>query len=157
MLILARESILTILLVTTVFYDLRYRIVPNYLIVLSIAAGLIVTGMEGIAALLKTMTLAVLLSYPLYYGYERGWMGGGDVKLVLATSLIAGEKLAKVYFLVGALGGGMVSLWYLLANRIKQHRSQGAYEGKQAVMVPYAAAYAACGLLAQLVLWVSRK
>lgn len=69
-----RELILTILLAATIFYDLRYRIVPNFLIVLSLAAGLITTGMEGITALLKTITVAVLLSYPAFYGYERaGW------------------------------------------------------------------------------------
>lgn len=151
-----RELILTILLAATIFYDLRYRIVPNFLIVLSLAAGFIMTGMEGITTLLKTITVAVLLSYPAFYGYERGWMGGGDVKLVVAISLIAGEELAKFYFFVGSLGGGMLSLFCLVVNRLKQ-QSNGNTRQKQLVMIPYAAAHAAAVLAVQTAFWLSSK
>ena len=146
-----RQLVLTVLLVGAMFYDLRYRIVPNLLIVISMVAGVVLGVMEGIDVCLKTVLLALLISYPFYFGYEKGWMGGGDVKLVTAISILAGEQLAKTFFLAGTMGGGVVSLVGLLTSSVKS-KTNNTTDGKQPVVVPYAAAYAACGLLVQMLL-----
>ena len=137
---------LTILSTGAVFCDLRYRIVPNFLIGLALIVGLVLAGVEGLEVLIKTILLSLVVSYPLYYGFERGWMGGGDVKLVIATSIVAGEELAMTYFLCGTFGGGIVSLTSLVLSRARTSEQK-----EQIIMVPYAAAYSLGVLLVQMI------
>lgn len=148
---ITRQLVLTMLLAGAVFYDLRYRIVPNFLIAIAGGVGVVLAAVEGIDVCFKTILLALLTSYPFYYGYERGWMGGGDVKLVAATSLVVGERLARTYFLAGTMGGGIVSLISLLLSRAEPRADDGE-GGGQPVVVPYAAIYAVSGLLVQILL-----
>jgi Flp pilus assembly protein protease CpaA len=149
---ITRQFVLTMLLAGAMFYDLRYRIVPNFLIALAGGVGVVLAAMEGIDVCLKTILLALLTCYPFYYGYEKGWMGGGDVKLVAAISLLVGEELAGTYFLAGTMGGGFMSLVCLLLSRTEHSVDDGEGGGKP-VVVPYAAIYAASGLLIQILLF----
>lgn len=146
---ITRQFVLTMLLAGALFYDLRYRIVPNFLIAIAGGVGVVLAAIEGIDVCLKTILLALFTSYPFYYGYEKGWMGGGDVKLVAAISLLVGEGLAITYFLAGTIGGGIISFIGLLLCRA-EHRADNGPGGGQSVVVPYAAIYAASGLLVQI-------
>ena len=51
--------------------------------------------------------------------------GGGDVKLLAATSLWAGQELILEYLLVVALGGGLMSLIALAKLRVFRFGSAG--------------------------------
>ncbi len=151
---MTRQAALIVLLTGAMFCDLRYRIVPNLLVVLSVIVGAVLLAFEGFDALLRTILLALIISYPFYHGFQRGLLGGGDVKLVAAITIMAGEQLAKTYFLVGAMGGGLVSLIALILDGRKNqlmpnsdcHQPQ---KGRQ-VVVPYAAAYSAAILVAEV-------
>jgi Flp pilus assembly protein protease CpaA len=57
---ITRQFILTMLLAGAMFYDLRYRIVPNFLIALAGGVGVVLAAMEGIDVCLKTILLAFL-------------------------------------------------------------------------------------------------
>jgi len=142
---LAKELVLGALLLGTVYYDLRLRVVPNPLIAVSLIAGLVLRFCEGIGSLIRTMLLALMLSWPFYQGYRRGWRGGGDVKLVAATSLLAGEGKAIAFFLAGVMAGGLVSLFGILqkkkGDRLADRSGTKKPADRSVVMVPYAAAY----------------
>jgi prepilin peptidase CpaA len=70
--------------------------------------------------------------------FGRGWLGGGDVKLVSATLLWAGSALAMRQLLVMAFAGGILALIVLLVSKIRRRAPDTA-----APRVPYGVAIAA--------------
>jgi prepilin peptidase CpaA len=70
--------------------------------------------------------------------FTRGWVGGGDVKLLAATLLWAGSTLAAPQLLIMALVGGCLALGALAVSRL---RSQPPAMAE--LKVPYGVAIAA--------------
>jgi prepilin peptidase CpaA len=70
--------------------------------------------------------------------FARGWVGGGDVKLLSATLLWAGSTLAAPQLLVMGLVGGVLALGALVRSRTRHHPPDAA-----APKVPYGVAIAA--------------
>ena len=155
-----KELTLTALLLGTIYYDLRFRIVPNPLVAVSLIVGLVFGAVEGFGSLLHTLLISLMVSWPVYQGFRRGWMGGGDVKLVAAASLLAGEGKAAAFFFAGTAAGGLVSLLSLVSRR--QERLLGKSSAERSpdrpfVMVPYAAAYSLGILVLRIMEIVSGK
>ncbi|NLY30006.1 MAG: prepilin peptidase [Firmicutes bacterium] len=141
----AKELTLTILLLGTVYYDLRFRIVPNPLIAVSIIVGLVLRAAQGVGSLIHTVLLTLMIGWPFYLGFRRGWMGGGDVKLVAAASLLAGEEKTGAFFLAGTAAGGLASLLSIVSRKRRERLVGRSWTRESAErplpMVPYAAAY----------------
>jgi prepilin peptidase CpaA len=70
--------------------------------------------------------------------FVRGWMGGGDVKLLSATMLWAGATLVAPQLLVMGIVGGVLAVG-ALAIHLKRRRASNA----AAPRVPYGVAIAA--------------
>jgi len=92
-------------------YDLRYRRVPNWLVLGGLAAGLglntWVNGFGGLGTSLKGAGLALLVYLPLYLIRA---MGAGDVKLMAAIGSIVGPANWFGVFIVTGILGGVVGL-----------------------------------------------
>jgi len=58
--------------------------------------------------------------------FERGWVGGGDVKFLSAASLWAGSALLMPFLLVTALAGGALAMGAVLLQRVRRFRTEGA-------------------------------
>jgi prepilin peptidase CpaA len=95
--------------------DLKVRIIPNRL-VLSVAAVGIAIGLtswpsffwiSAVAAIFLVCALGVLAHF--------NWLGGGDVKLIAAASLLVRPDHIITLLLAIALAGGLLSLIYLAA------------------------------------------
>ena len=105
-----------IVLVLAAAHDLMARTVPNglaaVLAVIAIASRA-VTGGLGVGLLIGAVVfcLAALC-------WRRGWMGGGDVKLLAATAILVPPALVFSFLTAVALSGGVLALSYLLARRL---------------------------------------
>ncbi len=134
------------LLLTACLFDIRKFEIPDSIsvgiIVLAVAYGFVVPGFEWgwQAAGLATM-FAVGLAL-----FAAGWMGGGDIKLMVATAAWTGLK-GLPEFLVGVtLAGGVLAIG-LLAGRAAFARSGAPAERmpgplKPGAPLPYAIAIA---------------
>lgn len=130
------QLFITFLLVVVVVWDLKYMIIPNFLV----ASGLIVALAFEISdylqndcslfdincGLAENILGAVVISgfFYLMYIFSKGkYIGGGDVKLGFLLGFLVGWKMAYLLLLLAYVLGAMVSI-YLLASRRKKMKSQ---------------------------------
>lgn len=114
-------AVFQILLVSLVLiasvYDIRFRRIPNWLVLSGLALGVglntILGGWLGARSSLLGFAIAFLVYFPLYL--LRG-MGAGDVKLMAAVGSIVGAANWFGIFIITALLGGVVAVILLLAR-----------------------------------------
>lgn len=102
-------------LATVCVFDLLKRRAPNWLTVGLLAAGLGARGVEaGLGAagmgLLGALTGLAVLFVPFY----KGWMPGGDVKMLTAVGGWFGPVAILHTILAGGVAGGVLALIDLL-------------------------------------------
>lgn len=137
-------AILALFVSVALYSDLRKRRIPNGLIVLMLATGLLLqyisgeTGAVGNALLGLALGAAALL--PLHLA---GHMGAGDVKLMGASGLFLGAGLTVVALVYTLLFGGIFAAGRFGLQRIRSNVT--AVDRN----FPYAAAIAA-GIVASL-------
>jgi prepilin peptidase CpaA len=107
-------ALLALGLLVATAYDVAERRVPNWLPVGLLTSGLLARllfGGAGEAAwgLAGAAAGLLLLALP----YLRGWIGGGDVKLLGACGGWLAPQLLLYAVLLGALAAGLISLLYL--------------------------------------------
>jgi prepilin peptidase CpaA len=104
------------LLVMASLHDLVARTIPNWL-----AGALAVLGIGLRAAsgnLPGGATAGVVVFVLAAICWRRGWMGGGDVKLLAASAIVVPPSLVLSFVTAVALCGGVLALLYLLAGRL---------------------------------------
>ena len=98
-------------------YDIRFRRIPNWLVVAGLLVGLVfnifLLGWAGLRSSLLGMALALLVYLPLYG--LRG-TGAGDAKLMAAIGAILGPYNWIAVFLLTALTGGAAALILVVVN-----------------------------------------
>jgi prepilin peptidase CpaA len=98
-------------------YDIRYRRIPNWLVLPALLLGFLLNGFlylgEGLLRSALGMGLAMLIYFPLYL--LRG-MGAGDVKLMAALGALVGPANWLFIFVVSALLGGVLAVILTLAT-----------------------------------------
>ncbi len=97
-------------------HDIVARTVPNGLVVTLAVLGLaaqILHGrpLTGLVAALIVFVLAAIC-------WRRGWLGGGDVKLLGAAALVIGPHDVISFIIAVALAGAGLALLYLLARSL---------------------------------------
>ncbi len=111
----AAQILLGILAAAAAVFDIRYRRIPNWLVLAGIAAGLLWnTSVSGLAGLLHSSEgfgLGFALYFPLYLIRARG---AGDVKLLAATGAITGPGNIFLICILTAILGGIIALIVLL-------------------------------------------
>jgi len=98
-------------------YDLRYRRIPNWLVLAGLGLGFLLNtylrGWVGLRGVLLGLGLAMLVYLPLYL--IRG-VGGGDVKLMMAVGAIAGPMQWLYIFTLTSILGGVLAFAILMAR-----------------------------------------
>lgn len=128
----------------------RMRI-PNSLI-LSLLAGYAMTVafvQPGWSDLLASLAVALGILAGGTVLFARGWMGGGDVKLLAVAGLWLGPAAATSLLLLTAVFGGVLTLSIMLARETGMSRLVGGHIpalSDPARRVPYGIAIAAAGL-----------
>lgn len=99
------------------YHDIRWRKIPNWLVLAGLAAGLIgnlwLRGLPGLALGLGGFVLASIIYFPLYL--LKG-IGAGDVKLMAALGMIVGPRQWVLLFLFAALLGMIAGLFLAKAK-----------------------------------------
>jgi prepilin peptidase CpaA len=96
--------------------DVRSRRVPNLLPALVAAAGLAARAASGDAV--PSVLLAGGVFIVLYACWRRGWLGGGDVKLLSACALLVPAGAVAALLLAVALSGGILATVYLVLGAV---------------------------------------
>lgn len=89
--------------------DLRWRRIPNRLVLAGFAAALVIRALDGPAEVGWGLAGSGLGMAALFPFYLIGGMGGGDVKLSGAVGAFLGPSHLPVALLVMALAGGLMA------------------------------------------------
>jgi prepilin peptidase CpaA len=99
------------LAVLIIYYDVRYRRIPNAFVLATLISGLTLniatSGLNGGLNSLGGCVLAFILMFMLHV---FGAMGAGDVKLFAAIGSVIGAQLVLPTFVVVVLTGGVLAL-----------------------------------------------
>ena len=97
------------------YYDVRYRRIPNVLVLSLLIGGLTVNisfgGLNGALTSIEGFALAFL---PMFLIHLFGAMGAGDVKLFAAIGAVMGTQLVLPTFFVVILTGGLLAVCLML-------------------------------------------
>ena len=102
-----------------IYYDVRYRRIPNSFVLATLIAGLILNfaigGVRGGISALGGCIFAFILMFMLHV---FGAMGAGDVKLFAAIGSVIGAQLVLQTFVVVVLTGGVLAFFNILRTGI---------------------------------------
>ena len=111
----AGQILLGILVAVAAVFDIRYRRIPNWLVLAGIIIGLAwntsASGWSGLLHSSEGLGLGFALYFPLYLIRARG---AGDVKLLAATGAITGPGNIFLICILTAILGGIIALIVLL-------------------------------------------
>jgi prepilin peptidase CpaA len=112
----APSVLATMILSFAALHDLAFRTVPNWIPAVLLLIGFLIRTTSG------TLILGLLASLLIFFGaafcWQRGWLGGGDVKLLGAAALLVPPILAVNLLLDVALAGGVLAILYLAMARL---------------------------------------
>lgn len=106
----------TVLLLFAAARDVAVRLIPDAVPLMTCCLGILVRLADGTLPL--ALPLAVLVFAAAAVCWRRGWLGGGDVKLLGATTLLVAPAAVPGLLLAIALAGGVLALIYLLARSL---------------------------------------
>jgi prepilin peptidase CpaA len=116
------QILLGILVAIAAIFDIRYRRIPNWLVLAGLIVGLAwnvyTSGWSGLLRASEGLGLGFVLYFPLYMLRARG---AGDVKLLSAVGAVTGPGNCLWIFLLTAILGGIIALILLLfRGRVRQ-------------------------------------
>jgi prepilin peptidase CpaA len=98
-----------------VYYDVRYRRIPNLLVLSLLIGGLTINtsfgGFNGALTSLEGLALAFL---PMFLIHLFGAMGAGDVKLFGAVGSVIGVSMVPMTFVVVVMLGAVLAIYTML-------------------------------------------
>jgi len=103
------------LLAVAALHDIALRIIPNAIPLALLCVGLLLRAHDG--GILLGGAFALVVFAGSFLCWRRGWMGGGDVKLLGATALVVPPFEVGSFLVLTAQCGGLLALLYLLLSR----------------------------------------
>lgn len=98
-----------------IYYDVRYRRIPNVVVLTALVAGLAInTSFGGLPGTLASVYGFALAFLPMLLLHIFGAMGAGDVKLFGAVGAVLGVSLVPTTFLLVAMLGGALAVYSML-------------------------------------------
>ncbi|MGH7117998.1 MAG: prepilin peptidase [Acetobacteraceae bacterium] len=117
--LLTAASVLLLLAATAT--DVAFRRVPNKVSAMLTVCGLILR--LGSGSLLSGLIAAAAVFAPAAFCWRRGWLGGGDVKLLAAATLTLPPLFTPTFVLAVALAGGVLALVYLALSLVARRNA----------------------------------
>jgi prepilin peptidase CpaA len=139
-------------------HDIAFRTLPDWISIVLAVDGIVLRLLDhqlpaGLVCGLAVFALAA-------FCWWRGWLGGGDVKLLGATAILIPPALVPGFIAAVAFGGGGLALIYLVLERVvpvlPRHRPASLLwrilvvecrRIRRRTSVPYATAISAAALL----------
>jgi prepilin peptidase CpaA len=107
------------LAVLVIYYDVRYRRIPNAFVLATLISGLTLNiAMGGLNGGLNSLGGCVLAFILMFMLHVFGAMGAGDVKLFAAIGSVIGAQLVLPTFVVVVLTGGVLALVSILRSGV---------------------------------------
>ena len=138
------------------YSDIRTRQIPNELVIgiLALAAFRIALSGDPSAAI-YTLAASTALFVATFLLFWRGLLGGGDVKLMVATGFLIGYHDLFQFLFVMSVSGALVALAVLARNKFRVSPASAPPvehpEPPARLTVPYGVAIAAAGIVTLLV------
>lgn len=97
-------------------HDVAARTVPNWMAAALAVLGLMVQAIGG--HLVAGMVAGLIVFIVAVFCWRRGWMGGGDVKLLGAVAILVPAGHVAQFIVAVTLTGTVLAIAYLIARRI---------------------------------------
>jgi prepilin peptidase CpaA len=102
-----------------IYYDVRYRRIPNAFVLATLISGLTLNfAIGGFSGGLNSLGGCVFAFVLMFTLHVFGAMGAGDVKLFAAIGSVIGAQLVLPTFVVVVLTGGVLALISILRTGI---------------------------------------
>ena len=103
------------LAIFVIYYDVKYRRIPNVLVLATLVAGISVnTVFTGFPGMLSSLEGFALAFFPMLLMHIFGAMGAGDVKLFGAVGAVLGVTLVPLAFVVVVMLGAVLAIYTML-------------------------------------------
>ncbi|MGH9833147.1 MAG: A24 family peptidase [Blastocatellia bacterium] len=97
------------------YYDVRYRRIPNRLVLATLAGGLVVNAIFGGWGGVRASLVGCVFAFGLMFiMHVFGAMGAGDVKLFAAVGAIIGAHLVLTTFSIVLITGAALAVFSML-------------------------------------------
>lgn len=108
------------------YMDVRYRRIPNKLVLIILLGGVVVNTYFGAWHGLASSFGGAGIAFGIMFLFHLfGTMGAGDVKLFAAIGAVLGSSLVLPTFLIVALTGGILAICKMVYTRRVQATMQG--------------------------------
>jgi len=97
-------------------HDIAFRTIPDWVSAVLATDAVLLRLLDH--HLLVALACGLAVFAPAAFCWHRGWLGGGDVKLLGATAILVPPSLVPGYIAAVAFAGGGLALVYLLLERI---------------------------------------
>jgi prepilin peptidase CpaA len=112
-------ALVALVLVVSIYTDLRYGKIFNKIVLPCIPAGLIIYGVaDGWNGILFSLGGIAVGSIALIIAGTLRWMAPGDAKLIVAVGALTGARFVGVALVYCALAGGMIAIILLMRKRL---------------------------------------
>ena len=99
------------------YYDVRYRRIPNVLVLATLVGGLVLnTIFGGMAGALSSIEGFFIAFIPMLLIHLFGAMGAGDVKLFGAVGAVVGASMVPLTFIVVVMLGAALAIYTMLRS-----------------------------------------
>jgi prepilin peptidase CpaA len=103
------------LAIFVIYYDVRYRRIPNVLVLSALLAGVSInTAFGGWQGTLSSLEGFALAFFPMLLMHIFGAMGAGDVKLFGAVGAVLGAGLVPLAFVLVVMLGALLAVYTML-------------------------------------------
>jgi prepilin peptidase CpaA len=103
------------LAIFVIYYDVRYRRIPNVLVLATLIAGISInTGFSGVQGMVSSLEGFALAFFPMLLMHIFGAMGAGDVKLFGAVGAVLGVSQVPLAFVVVVMLGAVLAVYTML-------------------------------------------
>lgn len=100
-----------------IYYDVRYRRIPNAFVIGTLTVGISLSfAFGGLNGVLNSLGGCVLAFFLMFMLHVFGAMGAGDVKLFAGIGSLVGAQLVLPTFVVVVLTGGLLALISILRS-----------------------------------------
>lgn len=116
------KTVLILIIIPAVFYDLRNYRIPNRLILLGYVLGMVFRLREGLPGLVSFAAGVLLPVISLILLQRAGILGGGDIKLLSVTGGFLGLQECLKCMVLSFLFAAALSLMLIVRRRNFKHR-----------------------------------